>query len=91
MSTTRLSSKGQVIIPKSVRDLHGWKEGTEFAIEDNGDSIVLRPKRLFAPTTLDDVVGCAGYSGPRKTIEEMDAGVEAEARKMWRRFSRKQT
>ncbi len=34
MEKTRLSNKGQVVIPKAVRVLHGWKAGLEFAIED---------------------------------------------------------
>ncbi|PZN73131.1 MAG: hypothetical protein DM484_23225 [Candidatus Methylumidiphilus alinenensis] len=29
METTRLSSKGQVILPKSVRDAHHWSPGSE--------------------------------------------------------------
>ena len=30
METTRLSSKGQVIIPKTLRDAHHWLAGQEF-------------------------------------------------------------
>jgi bifunctional DNA-binding transcriptional regulator/antitoxin component of YhaV-PrlF toxin-antitoxin module len=30
METTKPSSKGQVELPKSVRDEHGWTPGTEF-------------------------------------------------------------
>jgi bifunctional DNA-binding transcriptional regulator/antitoxin component of YhaV-PrlF toxin-antitoxin module len=32
MDTTRMSSKGQVIIPKA--EAQGWTEGTELVIED---------------------------------------------------------
>lgn len=37
--------------------------------------------KKVAPAKLDDVVGCANYRGPRKSIKDMDAGVAAEARK----------
>jgi len=33
MEKTRLSNKGQIVIPKAVRILHGWKAGLEFLIE----------------------------------------------------------
>lgn len=85
METTRLSSKGQLIIPKAVREAHGWKAGTEFTVEATAAGIVLRPKRVFKRTTVDDVIGCAGYTGPRRTIEEMDQAIVAEA---VRRFKR---
>ena len=39
METTRLSSKGQVIIPKSVRSAHRWEAGLDFQIIDTGDGI----------------------------------------------------
>ena len=42
MAKTRLSSKGQVIIPKAVRDRHGWQPGVELDIEDRDDAVVLR-------------------------------------------------
>jgi AbrB family looped-hinge helix DNA binding protein len=88
MEKTRLSSKGQIIIPKAVRDAHGWTEGTEFTVEGSKDAIVLRPQRtsLFPRTTIDDVIGCVNYKGPRKSIKEMNDGIVKEARLMWQAF-----
>jgi AbrB family looped-hinge helix DNA binding protein len=83
MQTTRLSSKGQVIIPKAVREAHGWGEGTQFTVEDTQDGILLRPKPLFKPTTIEDVFGCLKYDGPPKTVEEMNAAIDEEMRRRW--------
>ncbi len=33
---TRLSSKGQISVPKAVRDAQGWKVGQEFAFVPTG-------------------------------------------------------
>ncbi len=81
MENTRLSSKGQVIIPASVRNKHDWKAGTEFEIEETGDGILLRPVRRFTATTLEDVSGCLAYDGPAKTLEEMDEAIVLEAKR----------
>lgn len=89
METTRLSSKGQLIIPKAVRDAHGWREGTEFTVEATRDAIVLRPKRLFPETTIDEVAGCLKYDGPPVSIEEMDEAIAREARARWDRFTKR--
>jgi AbrB family looped-hinge helix DNA binding protein len=85
MTTTRLSSKGQVILPKVIRDHYHWSAGTEFEIEECLDSIVLRPKKPVPTTSLRDVVGCTGYIGPAKTLDEMD---EAIARGVSERHAR---
>ena len=37
MEKTRLSNKGQVVIPKAVRLFHGWKPGLEFVTVSNGE------------------------------------------------------
>lgn len=29
---TRLSSKGQIILPKAVRDTHHWEPGADFSV-----------------------------------------------------------
>ena len=80
METTRLSSKGQVILPKSIRASHRWEPGVEFAVEDTPDGVLLRPLGPFQPTRLEDVVGCTGYQGPARTLEDMDAAIAVGAR-----------
>ena len=52
-------------------------------IEDAGDGLVLKPRKPFPPTRLEDGLGCAGYKGPVKTLEEMDEGIAAELRRQW--------
>ena len=37
METTKLSSKGQIVLPKSIRNARNLLPGTEFSVEDNGD------------------------------------------------------
>ena len=78
--TTRLSSKGQIILPKVVREMHGWAPGTDFAVEDTADGVLLRPLKTTQPTRLDDVVGCLQVQGQARTIEDMDAAIASEAR-----------
>jgi AbrB family looped-hinge helix DNA binding protein len=88
MARTRLSSKGQVIIPKAVRERHGWRPGDALEVEDRGDAVVLRRAKPFPVTRPEDVYGCLKYDGPPVTIEEMDRAVEEEARRMWDEFER---
>lgn len=80
METTKLSSKGQVILPAAIRTANQWKAGVEFAVEDTGDGVLLRPLKPFAATTLDEVTGCAGYTGKVHTLEEMDKAITAETK-----------
>ncbi len=75
METTKLSSKGQIILPKSVRESHHWSAGMEFMIEDTQDGVMLRPVKSFSPTRLRDVIGCTGYAGPARSLEDMEAAI----------------
>jgi AbrB family looped-hinge helix DNA binding protein len=90
MARTRLSSKGQVIIPKAVRDRQGWQPGVELEVEDRGDAVVLRRPKPFPPTTFEEVRGCLKYDGPPATIEEMDEAVAEHIRQRWEDFERQQ-
>jgi AbrB family looped-hinge helix DNA binding protein len=77
---TKLSTKGQVVLPKSLRVSHRWKPGTEFTIEDRDEGILLKPKAGTAARTWQSLIGALRYAGPRRSIKEMDAAVAAEAR-----------
>lgn len=80
MDTTKLSSKGQIVLPKSLREAHGWVAGQEFLIRETSGGLLLIPARPFPPTTVDEAFGCAGYSGPVKSLEEMNEGIARGAR-----------
>ena len=75
----RESTKGQVILPNAVRRRRRWDAGTKLIVEDTADGVLLRAAPLFPPTTVDEVCGILKYDGPTVTLEEMDAGVLAEA------------
>lgn len=79
--TTRLSTKGQLIIPKDIRERHGWNPGVELEIEDHGDHVVLRLAEDLPRTSLDDILGCMAYQGPARTLEDMEAAIAEGARK----------
>ena len=42
LATTRMSSKGQVVIPEEVRDTLHLKEGVQFIVVGRGDTIILK-------------------------------------------------
>ncbi|HUP25248.1 MAG TPA: AbrB/MazE/SpoVT family DNA-binding domain-containing protein [Thermoanaerobaculia bacterium] len=77
---TTLSTKGQLIIPKVLRDRLGWREGTELEVEEQGGVVILRLPVVLPRTTLDQLLGCADYRGPRRTLEDMAAAIERGAR-----------
>ena len=41
--TTKLSSRGQLVIPKQVRDAHRWSENTMFTVSEHAEGILLAP------------------------------------------------
>jgi len=80
MDTTRLSEKGQIVIPKRIRTAYGWKPGVEFTIEDLSDGIKLRPVKTLEATTVEEVMGCIPYEGPRKTLKDMEEAIAKGAK-----------
>jgi AbrB family looped-hinge helix DNA binding protein len=75
MNTTRLSSKGQVIIPKPHRTAHHWEAGLELVVIDFGDGILLKPKSPFPETSISDVASCLKFRGKPKSLDEITAAI----------------
>jgi AbrB family looped-hinge helix DNA binding protein len=81
METTTLSSKGQVVLPKSVREARAWSAGTRFSVETTPDGVLLRPLMDVPPTRLDQVVGCLKWAGEPKSITQMKRGIAREIKR----------
>ena len=79
--TTTVSTKGQIILPKAIRRALRWEAGTRLTVENTPEGVLLKPEPVFAETRLEEVFGCLAYQGTPKTLEEMDAGVLAEAKR----------
>lgn len=50
-ATTKLSSKGQIVIPEEIRNRLGLEPGAQFVVVGEGDVVVL--KALKAPKMSD--------------------------------------
>ena len=79
--TITVSTKGQVILPSAIRQRREWGAGTRLTIEETAEGVLLKPAPVFAATRPEDVFGVLPWKGKPKTLEEMDAGVLAEARR----------
>jgi AbrB family looped-hinge helix DNA binding protein len=79
--TTTVSTKGQVILPKTIRDKRKWNAGTRLAVEDTEEGVLLKEAPVFEPTMPGAAFGMLKYKGKPKTLKEMDEGVLAEARR----------
>jgi len=42
LATTRMSSKGQIVIPESIRKRLNLKEGDQFIVVGEGDVVILK-------------------------------------------------
>lgn len=93
VATARLSSKGQIVLPKKLRDAHGWKEGMEFEIVDKGREIALKPARRedprFPAITVEEFLARqVKIDRPFPSDDEMNAAILAEAARRYREKSR---
>jgi AbrB family looped-hinge helix DNA binding protein len=79
--TTTVSTKGQVILPRAIRQRREFAVGTKLLVEDTPEGVLLKPAPSFARTRPEDVFALLPHRGRPKTLDEMDAGVLAEARR----------
>mgnify|MGYP006312394343 CR=1 FL=1 len=53
IATTKMSSKGQVIIPEAIRKKMNLKPGDQFVVVGAGDSVILKS---ITPPSMDQFV-----------------------------------
>lgn len=78
---TRLSTKGQIVLPSSIRHARQWEAGMEFIVQETAEGILLTPVTALQPAPrIEDV---AGMLKPRHrlpvSLADMESAVSNEA------------
>jgi len=71
-ATTRLSSKGQVVIPEEIRDRLGLKPGAQFVVLGDRDVVILKVIQTPALSDFDEIVGRARKAAKRAGLRRKD-------------------
>lgn len=79
--TIVISTKGQVVLPKVIRDQRDWPAGTLLTVEDTPEGVLLKAVPLFAQTTVSSVFGSLRHGGPALSLEDMDKVIAREAKR----------
>jgi AbrB family looped-hinge helix DNA binding protein len=58
-ATTRMTSKGQIVIPSSIRKSLGLEAGTQFVVVGAGDAIVLKSIQAPSFAEFDSLINLA--------------------------------
>ena len=83
VSTTKMSSKGQVVIPEEVRDRLQLREGAQFVVVGRGDTVVLKVISEPSLEQFDDLLSEARSQAKKAKLKPDD--VEAAIKKARRR------
>jgi len=70
METVKLSSKGQIVIPKQIRQAQHLAAGTEFFVSCVEGEIRLAPAPAFPKTRVEDGLGMLARKGRRQLSDE---------------------
>lgn len=88
MTVAKFSTKGQLVVPKQLRDAYDWTSGSAVEFIDEGDGVKIKPVAPKKRYTIDDLYGITGYKGPPRTLEDMQRGIDEAMAERWARKSR---
>lgn len=66
---TRISAKGQLVIPVEFREEMQLSPGTEVSIQRQGNTLVLRP---ITPQFIESLIGCTAGAGQERERAHKD-------------------
>jgi AbrB family looped-hinge helix DNA binding protein len=78
MTTTVVTTKGQIVIPSKIRRKFNIKRGTKLYIEEKGDELIIKP---VTPAYFEKIAGVLGTRGKlsKTLLEEHSKDKEREA------------
>jgi AbrB family looped-hinge helix DNA binding protein len=71
IATVTLSSKGQVVIPKEIRDELQWAAGTQLTLFAGPSGVTLKAARGKTGRNLADLIGLLKHDGPPLSTEDL--------------------
>ena len=82
-ATTKLSSKGQVVIPEEIRNRLGLEPGAQFLVVGEGDVVVLKALEAPRMTDFKKLLNKAQQSAEKAgvTPDDVEAAVREARRK----------
>jgi AbrB family looped-hinge helix DNA binding protein len=83
LSTTRMSSKGQVVIPEAIREELGLEPGTQFVVVGGRDTIILKSISPPSPGEFRAMLKTARQQARKAGMKPAD--VAAAVRKVRKR------
>jgi AbrB family looped-hinge helix DNA binding protein len=83
IEVTRATARGQVVIPQEIRKETGVKEGTQFLVYTEGDTIVLKPvlntNKMKALQEFEKVLAPLRKKAAALGLTEKDVEAEIQA------------
>lgn len=74
VATTRMSSKGQVVIPETIRKRLDLKEGTQFVVLGEGDVVILKAISALDIESFDALIQQARQQAEFAGLKRADVG-----------------
>jgi AbrB family looped-hinge helix DNA binding protein len=71
-ATTKLSSKGQVVIPEEIRNRLGLETGAQFVVVGDRDVVILKVIQAPDVAEFDELVGRARKAAKRAGLKKDD-------------------
>lgn len=79
VATTRLSSKGQVVIPEEIRARLGLKAGVEFVVVGERDTVILKTIQAPSMNQFEELLGKARRAAKAAGLKQADIAAAIKA------------
>ena len=79
IATTKMSSKGQVVIPEDVRNALGLEAGSQFVVVGEGDVVVLKKVTPPAMSDFDEILQEARRQARQAGMQRADVSAAIRA------------
>lgn len=81
-STTKMSSKGQVVIPEEIREQLGLTAGTQFVVVGDRDVVILKTLTAPSMSEFDSLIGEARRQAKTAKMSRTDLQKAVKAEKV---------